>query len=312
MKSFIRAIEVWVPSRDRQTLEFGAALYGNATHMAAGSRSLVFGRGEGLPGQAWEQQRPLVLKQLEGSYFRRARAARADGLTCGMAVPVFAGDFLSAVLLMFCGDDAEHAGAIELWHNDPRLNSDMALEDGYYGSTGDAFEMSSRRTLFRRGTGLPGMAWESDAPVFIEDLGKSARFLRADSATRVGINRGFAIPCPVPGDEHYVMAFLSALGTPIARRVETWKPDAAREHLHLDGGFCEYAGLLAAGARPALERGQGTIGGLLLTGIPGVSAEAAGEPGGVGAAAAAAGLSSLVAMPVVRHGRLVAAVAWYF
>jgi hypothetical protein len=227
-------------------------------------------------------------------------------------VPVFAGDFLSAVLLMFCGDDTEHAGAIELWHNNPRAGSDMALVDGYYGNTGDAFEMSSRRTLFRRGTGLPGMAWESDSPVFIEDLGKSARFLRADSATKVGINRGFAIPCPVPGDEHYVMAFLSALGTPIARRVEIWKPDAAREHLHLDGGFCEYAGTLAAGSRQALERGQGTIGQLLLTGIPGISAEAASEPGGVGAAAGAAGLSSLVAMPVVRQGRLVAAVAWYF
>ena len=94
----------------------------------------------------------------------------------------------------------------------------MSLADGYYGSTAEAFEYISRRTSFRLDNGLPGMAWASGKPVFIEDLGKSARFLRAETATRVGINRGFAMPCPVPTNETYVMAFLSALGTPIVRR----------------------------------------------------------------------------------------------
>ena len=313
MKTFIRAAEVWVPSADRTMLEFGGGLYGKAARFAAISKSLCFGRGEGLPGQAWEQGRPIILKQFDGSYFRRTAAAHAEGITCGIAVPIFAGDFLTSVLVIFCGDDEAHAGAIELWGNDPKVSADMTLVDGYYGTTADTFEYMSRRTTIRKGNGLPGMAWESGMPVFLEDLGKSARFLRADTAQKVGINRGFALPCPVRGDETYVLAFLSALGTPIARRFEIWKPDAVREHLRLEGGFCEQGGRIESSpSHIALERGQGTVGKVLLTGVPAVSDNASSEPGGYGAANAEMGLESLLAVPVVQRGRLVSAAVWYF
>ncbi len=313
MKNFIRAIEVWVPSSDRSILEFGGGLYGTATRFAAVSKNLCFGRGEGLPGQAWEQGKPIILKAFDGSYFRRTAAAHAEGITCGIAVPIFAGDFLTSVLVMFCGDDEAHAGAIELWHNDPAVSNDMLLIDGYYGTTADTFEFMSRRTTIRRGNGLPGLAWEAGAPVFFEDLGKSARFLRADSATKVGINRGYAIPCPIPADQNYVMTFLSALGTPIARRFELWVPDAKRERLLFQGGFCEAGGVLKPAPHgPSFERGQGTIGKAFLTGVPALTDNAASEPAGFGAAAAEAGLASLAAIPVIEGGRLKAVVGWYF
>jgi hypothetical protein len=315
MKTFIRVVEVWVPSTDRTLLEFGAGLYGSASRFGALSRQMCFGRGEGLPGQAWEAGAPIVLKQFEGSAFRRTKAAQAEGLTCGIALPIFAGDFLSAVLVIFCGDDEAHAGAIELWRNDPASSKDMLLADGYYGTTADAFEFISRRTAFRKGHGLPGMAWESGLPVFIEDLGRGAGFLRADSAIKVGINRGFAMPCSTAGDAVYVMAFLSALATPIVRRFETWLPAGQGAALRLarSGGFCEALGTVqASGIDEAVEPGQGSLGRALLTGVPALSEAAASEPGAVGAAARAAGLQSLVALPVLRGGRLVAVVAWYF
>ena len=313
MKTFIRAVEVWVPSADRTMLEFGGGLYGKATRFEAMSRALCFGRGEGLPGQAWEQGKPIILKQFDGSYFRRTQAAHAEGLTCGIAMPIFAGDFLTSVLVLFCGDDAEHAGAIELWHNDPAESADMKLVDGYYGTTADAFEYISRHTTIRRGNGLPGMAWEAGLPVFVEDLGKGSRFLRAEAAVKVGINRGFAMPCAVQSPQHYVLAFLSALGTPIAQRTEIWMPDAARENLTLAGGFCERRGMIApSAAMPVLECGQGTIGKVFLTGVPAVSDNAGSEPAGLGRIASEAGLETLVAVPVITEGRLVAAVAWYF
>ena len=257
MKTFIKVIESWLPSGDRTVLEFGGALYGEHSRFGAASRQMCFGRGEGLPGQAWEAGHPIVLKEFEGSAFRRIAAARAEGLTCGIAVPIFAGDFLTAVVVIFCGDDAAHA-AIELWGNEPERSKDMSLVDGYYGTTAEAFEFLSRRTGFRRGHGLPGAAWESGLPVFVADLGRGAGFMRADSAVKVGINRGFAMPCSTRGSGHYVMAFLSALATPTARRFEIWRPDATGETLTRSG------------------------------------------------------LTSLVALPVLQDGRLVATVAWYF
>ena len=185
--------------------------------------------------------------------------------------------------------------------------------DSHYGSTAEAFEYVSRRTSFRKGNGLPGLAWGSGLPVFMEDLGKGSRFLRAETATRVGINRAFAIPCPVPRPETFVTAFLSALGTPIARRFESWEPDSTRQRLMRSTGFCEVEGTLAPSAEATQpERSQGTIGRAFLTGAPAFSDNVASEPGTIGASAAEAGLASVVAVPIVRDGLLVAVVAWYF
>lgn len=314
--TFIRVVEVWVPDADGALLELGGAWYGAAQRFGMLSRQMCFGRGEGLPGQAWESGRPIVLKAFEGSAFRRTAAAHADGLTCGIALPVFSGAKINAVVLIFCGAGEQQAGAIELWRNQAAISKDMTLDDGYYGATADAFEFISRRTAFRRGTGLPGLAWDRGRPVFMPDLGKGGRFLRADSAQKVGINRGFAIPCspgPAADGDHYVMAFLSALATPIVRRFETWLPDPAGSVLMRSEGFCELAGELDVG--PLDQRvasGQGAIGQAFASGVPTVGTKAAKEPGGVGIAASALGLQAIVALPVLQAGRVVAVVAWYF
>ncbi len=293
-KTFIRVIEYWVPSADRSLLEFGGGLFGDANRFAAISQNMCFGRGEGLPGQAWDTGHPIILKDLEGSYFRRSGAAKAAGLTCGIAVPIFKGEQLSAVAVLFCGDDEEHAGAIELWANDPAESKDMTLVDGYYGTTGDTFEFISRATSFRRGTGLPGVAWERQTPVFLPNLGKGSGFLRSEGAVRVGINRGFAIPCSTLDGTHYVMAFLSALATPIARRVETWEPDDTGTHLRRSLGFSEASGALEdAPTTPISGDGAGVIGAAFTSGVPAVS-----EP--------------MIAIPVAPQGRVTAVMCLHF
>jgi len=312
MKTFIRVVEVWVPDRDQSLLEFGGGLYGHAKRLGLVSRSMCFGRGEGLPGRAWDEGRPIVLKQLDPSLFRRSEQARADGLTCGIALPIFSGDTLNAVLVMFCGEDTAHAGAIELWRNDPAESSDMTLDDGYYGNTADAFEFISRRTSFRKGIGLPGLAWQAGAPVFLPDLGKSGRFLRADSAIKVGINRGFAIPCASRGPVNYVLAFLSALATPLVRRLEIWSPAGSDGQLYRAEGWCEAQGLLPPASDLGIAAGQGLIGRAFASAVPMLSERAGDEAGPVGAAAADAGATSVVALPVLRHGRAASVLAWYF
>ncbi len=294
MKTFIRVIEYWVPSEDGSLLEFGGGLFGAATRFAAISNNLCFGRGEGLPGRAWDSGHPIVLKELDGSYFRRAPAAKAAGLTCGIAVPLFKGDKLSAVVVIFCGDDEEHAGAIELWGNDPTDSKDMTLVEGYYGSTGDTFEFISRATAFRCGNGLPGMAWEAQKPVFLPNLGKGSGFLRADGAVKVGINRGFAIPCSTIDGSNFVMAFLSALATPIARRVETWEPDASGTALRRSLGFSEEQGATSTADTIALGGdGSHPIVQAFTTGRPAVA-----EP--------------MIAIPVAPQGRITAVMALHF
>jgi len=294
-KTFIRVIEFWVPSEDGSLLEFGGGLFGPATRFLAATQKLIFGRGEGLPGQAWESGHPIVLNDLEGSYFRRANAARAEGLTSGIAVPIFKGEALASVVLIFCGDDDhEHAGAIELWCNDPSESKDMTLVDGYYGSTGDTFEFISRSTSFRSGNGLPGMAWENQTPVFLEDLGKGSGFLRAEDAVKVGINRGFAIPCSTLDGTNYVMAFLSALATPIANRVEVWSRDATGRGALRSFGFSESDGRLGpADASAAPPEQAAAITRAFNTGVPTV-------------------VDDSIAVPIAPQGRITAVMSLYF
>ncbi|HET7795564.1 MAG TPA: GAF domain-containing protein [Rhizobacter sp.] len=315
MNTLIKAIEVWLPTADRTLLEFGGGLFGAATGFGASSRAMCFGRGEGLPGRAWFDGRPIVLKQFEGSYFRRAEAAREAGYSCAIAVPVFVGEQLNAVVVFFCGgNDAEanlHDGAVELWRNNARVTSDMTLVDGYYGGdAAESFEPLTRDTYLPRGSGLPGMAWQKGAAVLIDDLGQTTKFMRADSAAEAGINRGLAVPCSSSTSDAYVLALLSTTQTPIAKRIECWAPDDSRHGLQRVFGFCETEGALRASEGGTVL--AGAIGKAFASGVPVINEHAATEPGGVGSAAKAAGLVSLAALPVVSDGAVSEVVALYF
>ena len=123
MKTFIKVTEIWIPDKERTQLEFGSGLYGGLIDFKAASEQQHFAYNEGLPGKAWAAGHPIVLTKFEHSYFKRTAAAKQAGLTCGIAIPVFSGDFLLAVVVLLCGDDEDHAGAIEVWCNSP--GSDM-------------------------------------------------------------------------------------------------------------------------------------------------------------------------------------------
>jgi hypothetical protein len=292
-RTFVRIIEYWVPNANGSLLEFGGGLFGKAASFAAITRRLCFGRGEGLPGQAWDLGHPVMLRQFKGSYFQRIAAADDEGLTCAIAVPTFIDGRLTAVTVLFCGDDANHAGAIELWANEPTRSKDMRLVDGYYGSTGDTFEFVSRNTSFRQGNGLPGMAWERGKPVFLDNLGKGSGFLRADDAVKVGINRGFAIPCATLDGSNQVMTFLSALATPIARQVGIWEPDAAGQQLLRTLGFSEAQGRLDAPARADTGSASGPLGHAFGTGVPAVEGR-------------------MIAIPIAPRGQVTSVMALHF
>jgi hypothetical protein len=307
---FVRATEIWVPTADGNQLELGTGLYGPLRAFEAVSQRTRFAHDEGLPGKAWAAGHPIVLKDLTNSYFKRGDAASAAGLTCAVALPIFAGSALVAVLVLFCGDDREHVGAIELWHTPPD-SFEMGLVDGYYG-TADALEWNSRHIKFMHGIGLPGRVWATGMPVIMEDLGRSRHFLRWEDAERVGINHGIGIPCGRDGEGTWVLTLLSALGTPIARRFEAWVPDTDRGGLVFNAGYCEHVANLAATYRDAVvPRGSGALGQVWRTGAPSLASDLTGEPAMLAQSTAEAGLTTMVAMPVIADAAIKAVVAWY-
>ncbi len=300
-RTFISVAEVWVPSGDKLVLESGN--YGGLDAFAAASGKESFAMGEGLPGKAWAEARPVVLKEFDGSYFKRTEAAKAVGLTAAVAIPVFAGDDLKAVLVVICSDDDERIGAIEVWKEKDDL---LMLDDGYYGAA-KHFEWVSQHTHFPRGQGLPGGVLAADTPILMRDLGSGYKFIRSESAGKAGLTTGLGLPVPVPGDDDFVLTLLSARGTPIARRFEIWDARAAK--VGRSGGAVLIDGICAREGRlwdedkeRRVAAWQGLIGRVLGTGIPVV--ESGNVPG-------LAGYDSLVALPIHSDNELSHVVAWY-
>lgn len=301
VRTFIEVTEVWVPEGDRLVLSAGN--YGALGAFEAASRHESFARGEGLPGKAWAEARPVVLKGFDGSYFKRIEAAREAGLTSAVAIPVFAGDTLRAVLVTLCGDDDNRTGAIEVWQERDGL---LMLDDGYYGAA-KHFEWVSQHTHFPHGQGLPGGVWAARTPILMRDLGSGYRFIRADSAAKAGLTTGLGLPIPLPSGRSCVLTLLSAKGTPIARRFELW--DARASRVGKDGGavladgICAREGPLWDEDNPRrVAAWQGLIGRVLGSGLPVAESAAPGLPGGYGA---------MVALPLHQGGELAHIVAWY-
>jgi len=311
MQRFIKAAEVWVLAPDAGLLEFGAGWTDGVPQFHEMSRAMCFGRAEGLPGQAWDEGHPLLLKQFEGTRFRRTQAAHEAGLRCAVAVPFFVQDRLTSVLVLFCGEPDQHSGAIELWRNNPRVTGDMVLVDGHYGALPADFEAASRDTFLPRGGGLPGLAWQRGAAVLIDDLAASSRFVRADEARAAGIERGLAIPCATTADDAWVLALLSTREQPVASRVEAFAPDDGGTQLQRLLGHCETEGPLAAGAAVPLGEGQGPIGDAFVYGIPTITSNLRDAPCEICAAAAAAGCRMMIAVPVICDGGVAEVVLLY-
>jgi hypothetical protein len=310
VKTFVRVAEVWVPSADGTLLELAGGLFDAAPSFGALSRTLCFGRAEGLPGRAWDEGRPVMLHRLEDSIFRRGEAARAAGLTCAVALPTFVGETLTSVVVLLCGDDEADIGAIELWHNDPRLTSDLTLAEGYFGATAPELEALSRDGSLPRGAGAPGLAWQRDAAVFIDNVATSPQFLRAQTASHAGIVRALALPCSVRVNETWVLSLLSSAGRPIARRIESWLPTELGTHLQRAHGHCEVRGRIPAnGAGP--DSAESPLETAWLTGAAQVAGRDAVRRLHERDMAATA-FSGMLAIPVVSEGAVSEVVALYF
>jgi hypothetical protein len=268
LKAFVRAVEIWVPDVRGQVLVLSSAYYGDLEEFESASAGMSFEYDEGLPGKTWAAGGPIVLTDFDNSYFQRAEAAKQAGIVCGISLPIYAGEFLQAVVVMFCAGGPEVVGAMEVWRNVNGNDNELKLADGYYGDL-ERFEWVSRRLTIMRGRGLPGGAWQQGRPIIIDDIGRSNTFLRARNAAELGITTGLAMPFSYSESEITILNFLSAKDTPIARRFEIWMVDPDEQCITFDSGQCS-AGTDLAGhyADTRISKGHGPLGEAWLTGRP--------------------------------------------
>lgn len=305
-KVFIKVVEIWTPSVDQQRLTLVDSLHDEQVNFQQQGKERSFAYDEGLPGKAWAGARPLIISNIAYSFFRRKQAAVKAGLSSAIAVPVFAGDFLQAVVILLCGEDESHTGAIELWGTHTRINSLLSLVDGYYGNL-KSFEWISRQIQFDKGSGLPGTVWQDFSPHIISDLGSASNFIRANIARESGVTTGLGIPFRNCLGEEYILTFLSAMQTPIARRFEIWQPDKTQQSLELLASHEESAAITPPPPPiSSIKRGEGLMGMVWMTGCPAISHDL--NQDGLMTAAAGNKYRSALVFPVNDGGKLKALV----
>jgi len=146
-------------------------------------------------------------------------------------------------------------------------------------------------------------------PVLMEDIGNNDEFIRASEARQAGITTGLGIPTGTSNGMTYVMAFLSAKATPIAKRIQLWIPDQLGEHLVCQQGFSKNSNDLAEMFETiTVKKGVGALGRVWLTGMPIIT----GNQEESGYNPELDNLSSMLAIPVIQEGRLKAIVSFLF
>jgi hypothetical protein len=126
------------------------------------------------------------------------------------------------------------------------------------------------------------------------------------------MNFGLAIPYTSGGDETWVISFLSALRTPIARRFEIWLPGSEDGTLKFGSGYCSSgANLEAIFSGKIIRRGEGSVGQAFASISPVINLDVTQETSIAARAAAKAGLRQTVVLPVLSGSRFQAAIAWY-
>ncbi|MBT0666958.1 hypothetical protein HT136_01070 [Novosphingobium profundi] len=309
---FIRAIEVWVPSQDGRTIDLVSGVYGAMDYFASASRGMRLGKGEGLPGKTWQHGRPMVLGDFGKSYFVRKEAALVEELSCAVSLPCWRESRVAAVLLLFCGDERFRLGALELWQC-TRDSQVLALADGYFGQA-HGFEAEARSLHFARGQGIPGKVWESGAPVFFTSLRPEGRFLRHEAEDRIGFDRAFGVPCRGQDGSAWVLTLVSSRLSPVVGRIEYWVFDPERGAFRFEAGYCEVVEDLAGlHADVWISGDTGLFGRACRKGIPLVDEDLATDiESPTACLAVAAGLKSMVVVPMQGKMEADSVLVWYF
>jgi hypothetical protein len=218
-KSLVQAIELWLPQGE--VMAFGKGAYRGNHDLATRSPSMRFQYGEGLPGAVWANGRALLWNELAES-FVRAELAADVGIDAALGFPLFDGERLVSVLTLLLSRRSEAPSSTEIWDVNEELDV-LKHGRGYYAHCTE-LERFSPHIQFPRGTGLPGLTWQTGGAHIMADVRQSNAFIRAGLAARCGLQHGVGLPIYRNRRIVQVLALLGAERQPCVTSVELYHP----------------------------------------------------------------------------------------
>jgi len=216
-----------------------------------------------------------------------------------LAWPVVDRDKVSSVVVLYVRVGEGAITALEVWTGRAG-RSELCISGSRYAGL-ERFARLSPYIAFPKGSGLPGLAWETGIPQIVDGLGQSPTFMRATGAESEGLEVGFALPCIAGSSLNGVVLMLSDSSKPIARVFETWLPEQLAGALRLarhDGAYIAAEAVAKASQHLSVPAGDTWIGRAWATRQPAVVCDSTGNAlQRLGAAEA--GLSCGVAIPII-------------
>lgn len=195
----VMAAEIWTGKSGRSELCLGDVCYAGLDRFAKLSPYIAFPKGSGLPGLAWENNRPVLVEGLAHSpTFMRATGAEKEGLDIGFALPCTAGNSLQAVALLLSSMKTPIARAYEVWLPMQQGSSiRLARVNGSYVQA-PALEKASAGIDVPAGDTWIGRAWASRKPEVVCD--STGETFQRNGIAEDGLTSGIAIPIIVLDD----------------------------------------------------------------------------------------------------------------
>ena len=186
-------IEVWEPN-DQKLLVHMDGYYGRLSTFEDVSRVMRFPLGQGLPGIVWERGLPHIMEDLAASSsFMRASAARENGVTSGLGVPLLVGGEIQHVITLLSAASTPLARAFEIWA--PDAQGQLQLSQSYYAPGLAALGDECRGVGFAVGVDLAGRVADTGLPWALSCAEPMRPFVRAALARKLGLS--FAVGLPV-------------------------------------------------------------------------------------------------------------------
>lgn len=166
--NLVGVFEVWEPAGVYEELALKHGFYGRMERFQNVSSFVRFEKGNGLPGQVWQQSSSVIHDDLSNHPgFLRAAGASADLLRSAIGIPVGADRFHSTAVLISSAI-SPIAVAIEVWQAE---EEGFSLMGGAYSSPENVAQYALQPdTRLAPGSGLPGLADTHRGAVLCDDI----------------------------------------------------------------------------------------------------------------------------------------------
>lgn len=221
-ESSLKGLEIWVPSTDSSELVLDQSVYRESISFREASEGITFRRGEGLPGQVWENRAPVFLKELINSDFRRRSAADAVGMTTAVGVPVFRNRKVAAVVVLLLDGRRSVTAAFESWRIDPQTEH-LTLANGTYINC-EKLRRLSEYIHLPLGEGLAGVAAERLRPYASTRFHQDTNAVRGTALAAENLTTAVALPLTDSGSLiNDVFLLATGESAPVFSLIQVWK-----------------------------------------------------------------------------------------